>query len=117
MRGDCHLSGIICRALSPAHYLPRMYRGDHRTDIFSLSCIPVTEKVSRQISYKSLFYDTGVAAVSNRVHGVTASNQGWNAADWDILLSEGGDLPLRGHGCRPESRPPATSTRRYNPCP
>ncbi len=38
---------------SNGHHLPGMYRGDHRTDLYTRNCIPVTENLSRQIYYKA----------------------------------------------------------------
>jgi hypothetical protein len=38
---------------SSGHHLPGMYRGDHRTDLYTRNCIPVTENLSRQIYYKA----------------------------------------------------------------
>ena len=45
---------------------------------------PLVHQVSDQLITMSLFLDTGVAAVSNRVQGPTALNEGWNVQDWDI---------------------------------
>ncbi|HEY3115758.1 MAG TPA: Rieske 2Fe-2S domain-containing protein [Chloroflexota bacterium] len=36
------------------HHLPSMYRGDHKTDFITRWCIPVTEKLSRNIEVKSV---------------------------------------------------------------
>jgi hypothetical protein len=38
---------------STGHHLPGIYRGDHRTDIYTRNCIPVTENLSRQIYFKA----------------------------------------------------------------
>ena len=49
------------------HHLPGMYRGDHRTDLYTRNCIPVTEKLSRQIYYKAVRPKNWIGRVYERV--------------------------------------------------
>jgi hypothetical protein len=45
---------------------------------------PLIGQISDQLLTMGLFLDTPVAAVNNRVRGVTSSNVGWNVQDWDV---------------------------------
>jgi hypothetical protein len=39
---------------SGGHHLPGMYRGDHKTDMYTRNAVPIDEKSSRQIYYKAI---------------------------------------------------------------
>jgi ABC-type transport system substrate-binding protein len=55
---------------------------DHGTRMDLLR--PIIHQASDELIVMGLFYDTTVTAVNNRIRGVTAANEGWNATDWSI---------------------------------
>ena len=50
------------------HHMPGMYRGDHRTDMYTRNSIPVTENVSRQIYFKAVRPKNAIGRWYERIH-------------------------------------------------
>ncbi len=50
------------------HRAPCMFRSDHRTDLYTRNCIPVTEELSRQIYFKAVRPNSWVGRWYERIH-------------------------------------------------
>ena len=50
------------------HHLPNMFRSDHKTDMYTRSCVPVEMDLSRQIYFKAVRPKSWVGRLYERVH-------------------------------------------------
>jgi hypothetical protein len=68
MSGNKKKPWDVVEEWSGGHHLPAMYRGDHKTDMYTRNAVPITENTSRQIYYKAVRPKSALGWLYERIH-------------------------------------------------